>query len=62
LPILLTPFRTTLVIMAVIMAVVSPFHGRMPFLRADTDADMLAGMVNHDVSWTGIGIYPYVQL
>jgi hypothetical protein len=45
-------------------AIIMPYNDRMSLGYIDTGAylAMIAGMMNHDVSWTGLCIHPYVQL
>ncbi|HEX7572687.1 MAG TPA: hypothetical protein VF514_06300 [Bacteroidota bacterium] len=44
-------------------AAVTTLYDDVTSLRhMDTGTHMLAGMMNNDVPWTGLGIHPYVQL
>jgi len=45
-------------------AIIMPYNDRMSLGYIGTGAylAMIAGMMNHDVSWTGLCIHPYVQL
>jgi hypothetical protein len=46
----------------VIAPFITLYNGVTSLWHIDTGTHMLAGMMNNDASWTGLGIHPYIQL
>ena len=57
-----SPFGTAAVITSVVATYITLYDGVTSLRHIDTGTHMLAGMMNNDASWTGLGIHPYVQL